>query len=256
MRRVWAMTVILFALAPLLLAGEASAAGTLPKCSAQNPATLVYDPDSSSGLGEGKIKLDHGEASIQKTTYAFKVTGCDAAGLGLVDAQLRGLRDDKAANIALVAKAADKMSLEVDFKNSDLQPGSYQLTIVSGSAAAPLVQPVNVIVRDRAWWKPVLSLLGALLLGAWFVALRAQKASVTSTKIMNYFRKPANLVLVATGVAAAAVATAKAWMGAEWYGEFEQLWPLFVAQVTAMVAFPTAATALTGAGAKIQENAE
>ncbi|MBC9822833.1 hypothetical protein [Terrabacter sp. MAHUQ-38] len=222
-------------------------------CSAANPAKLTFE-SASGGVSESRIKLTHGEQSPQKQTYQFKVAGCDAGGLEVIDAEVRGLRDASAVGVVLVAKSADVVSLELDFKNTSLEPGAYQLTAVSKSAAAPLVYPINIDVRDPSLLWPILSFLIAGIGGATILALRAVKASTSGAKLLKYFGPGKNQLVLATGVIAMlALMGSMWWLNEEWFGSRGQVWGLIGALFGAMVTATTTATAASGAGAKVDE---
>ena len=254
MRRISALAILLFAALQLLIVAGAAAAKAIPQCSAEHPAALTYDKDASRGLDKnGRVNVKHGETSIQKVTYAFTVGGCNAGSLGLIDPTFPELRDPDAAKVVLVAKDSDKMSLEIDFKNANIDPGLYQLTAVSSSKAAPLVYPVDVVVQDTALWKVALAMLGAGMAGAFVLAARAYKSSESAAKFWDYFRQQAGVLAVVWGIAGMAAATATIVLkGDDWFGHFDQLWPMLLAQFSAMIAVPTTVTSVSGSAAKIQ----
>jgi hypothetical protein len=244
-------TIVAIATFTVLQALAPVAAKAAP-CSAANPAQLTFE--SSTGVTDSRVKLTQGEQSPQKQSYLFKVAGCEAGGLQLMDAEVRGLRDASAVDVVLVAKSADKVSLELDFKDTPLAPGAYQLTAVSKSAAAPLVYPINVDVRDPSLVWPILSFLLAGLAGAAILALRAVKASTSGAKLLKYFQPAKNQLVLAAGVVAMlGLMGTMWWLNEDWFGSRAQVWGLIGALFGAMVTATTATTAATGAGAKVED---
>lgn len=238
------------ALGATVIAGIAGTAGPAyaTDCSASTPGTLTLE--KSFGLEDGRVRLQEASGARQDVRFEYKVDGCELPAQEF-PATVIGPSEDSKLSARLVPKGPKSATLIVNFAANTLVPGNYEMSVVSGTRALPLSQPVNVDVKAGGW-EPWGVVAVAAALGLLALAMRSAAAKTTGgywPNVRKYFTTGGfalpllgGAVGVAPGVFAAYIANP------QWFATGPQLFTLLGAVFAGMTAGGTVVAATTKQG--------